>query len=223
MTQAYTGQIQIFPYTFAPRSWAWCNGQLMSISQNTALFSIVGTRFGGDGRTTFGLPAMAGRVPVGYGQGRGLSPYEIGQHGGLEGVTLLTDEMPRHSHSFNVSTRQALGREPANQLFAVGKGIGMYTGLTGAVTFSPQAAGIAGQSAAHNNMQSFVSVNYCIALEGVYPKRPTAMKATAKKATRKKAAAKKPAARTTAAKKPAAKKTATRATSKKPASKRTSS
>lgn len=218
MTQAFTSQIQIFPYTFAPRSWAWCNGQLMSIAQNTALFSLVGTRFGGDGRTTFGLPSLQGRVPVGYGQGRGLSPYEIGQQGGLAGVTLLTDEMPRHSHSFNVSTRLATQRQPQSQLFAAGDSINMYTGLTGAVTFSANAAGITGGSNPHNNMQSYLAVNYCIALEGVYPSRGTAVKA-AKKTARKKSAAKKTAAR----KKTTAKKTAKKATSKKSAAKRTSS
>lgn len=213
MSSPYQAQIQIFPYAFAPRGWAFCNGQLLSIAQNTALFSLLGTRFGGDGRTTFGLPSMQGRVPLNAGQGPGLSPYVLGEAAGVPSVTLTRQELARHGHSFNVAGQLATERQPPGQLFAVGDGIGMYTSQTGpTASFSPQAAGIVGNSAPHNNMAPFLSLNFCIALEGVYPKRPLeatweaeaeepekptraktttrAKKTTAKKTTAKKASAK---------------------------------
>jgi microcystin-dependent protein len=220
MSDPYLAQIQIFPYNFAPRSWAYCNGQLLSIGQMTALFSLLGTTFGGDGRVTFGLPNLQTRVPLGQGQGPGLSPYVIGEAAGVQSVTLTKQEIASHSHSFNVAGRRATERQPPAQLFAVGDAIGMYTSQTGpTATFSPQAAGIVGNSSPHNNMQPFLSLNYCIALEGVYPKRPieatweaeAPQEATAKKPAR----ARKPAARKPAARKPAAKKPTTSARAKK--------
>lgn len=172
MSSPYLAQIQIYPYNFAPRSWAWCNGQLMPISQMTALFSLLGTMYGGDGRTTFGLPALQGRVPIGQGQGPGLSSYDIGQMGGFRDVTLVRDEMPKHQHSFQVSRGLARERQPPGQLYARGQGIAIY-GPTGAdEALSSSAAAIAGASLPHNNMQPFLALNYCIALEGVWPPRP---------------------------------------------------
>lgn len=172
MTDPYQAQIQVFPYTFPPRGWAWCNGQLLTISQNTAMFSLLGTTYGGDGRTTFGLPSLQGRVPVGQGNGPGLSPYLLGQYAGVENVMLTTQEIPAHSHTFNVSGGLANERKPPDALFAVGDGVGMYTSQTGpTASFSAQAVKVNGNSAPHTNMMPFLGVNFCIALQGVWPPR----------------------------------------------------
>ncbi len=173
--EGYIGQILMFAGNFAPRGWAFCNGQLLSISSNSALFSILGTTYGGDGRTTFGLPDLRGRVAVAPGQGPGLSEYRLGQKGGQEGVTLTTTEMPAHSHSLNVVNSDGNTNSPANNTLA---GFGTSAPPSGNwSTSAPNAMaagtsiGGTGASAPHNNIQPFLAVQFIICTEGIYPSR----------------------------------------------------
>jgi len=172
MSDPFVAEIRIFPFNFAPRGWAFCNGQLMAISQNTALFSLLGVTYGGDGRTTFALPHLQGSVPIQPGQGPGLSNYDLGETGGSETVTLLTSEMPAHSHALQASIGLAAGRDPTNAAMARSRGANAYGPATSLVTMSPQALAVAGGSQPHNNLQPYLTLNFCIALQGIYPSRP---------------------------------------------------
>lgn len=172
MSEPYIGQIQIFGFDYAPKGWAWCDGTLLPIPQFTALFSILGTTYGGDGRSTFAVPALQGCVPLGQGEAPGLSSYVLGEAGGMTAVTLSNNEMARHSHSLNTSGGFARGATPVGQLFAIGVGESMYGPTGPTAPFSPSAVEVAGQSVPHNNLQPFLSLNFCIALDGVYPPRP---------------------------------------------------
>lgn len=168
--EPFMGQIALFPYNFAPRGWAFCHGQLLPISQNTALFSLLGTLYGGDGRTNFGLPDLRGRVPVGAGQGPGLSNYYLGQSFGSESVTLTSGQMPNHTHSIQVSSEPATTNTPVNGIPAQNRdGISNYA--TGSANSQMAAGAIssAGGSQPVNNMQPGVTLHYCIALTGIYP------------------------------------------------------
>jgi len=168
----------MFAFNFAPKGWAFCNGQLLPISQNTALFSLLGTTYGGDGKATFGLPNLQGQSCVNWGQGAGLSDYFIGETIGTENVTLLQTEMPSHNHGFTAQTVQ--GTSPTangNQLakcFSGAKTAG-FTGnyfTTNAVnTGMLQGTSIAGSGFPHNNLQPYLTVNFCIAMQGVFPPR----------------------------------------------------
>jgi microcystin-dependent protein len=172
---AYLGEIRIFPYVFAPRSWARCDGQLLSIPQNTALFSILGTYYGGNGSTNFALPDFRDRAPMCWGQGRGLSNYALGQTGGDPAVMLTSDEIAQHQHNLYVSVNNAITKQPLGQLFAVGVGVGFYGPNTGqTTTLATEALGKTGNSVPHNNMQPYLAVQFCICLEGIYPPRSTA-------------------------------------------------
>jgi microcystin-dependent protein len=170
----YLGEIRMFAGNFAPRGWAFCNGSLMPISQNTALFSILGTQFGGDGRTNFALPDLRGRVPMHKGQGPGLSERTIGEESGESAVTVQINEMPGHNHVANSVSTQT-GKDPTATVWANSGG-----GRTGksvysanpSVTMNPNAIGVAGGSQPHNNLQPYLAVNFIIALEGVFPSRP---------------------------------------------------
>lgn len=161
------GQIILVSFDWAPRGWALCNGQLMSISHNSALFSLLGTTYGGDGMNTFALPDLRGRVPVHYGQGPGLSYYNMGEAGGVEQVTLLAPNLPAHSHSAVVSSQPA-GRGTGNHLAA--------GGLTNAgpndLLLSADTIGFTGSNVPHENRQPYLGMNYIIATEGIYPSRP---------------------------------------------------
>src|SRR5271169_5775693 len=126
MANPFVAEIRIFPFNFAPKGWAFCDGQLMSISQNTALFSLLGTTYGGDGKSNFALPNMQGNAPMHPGQGPGLSLHDLGETGGSQTVTLLESEIPSHSHSMSVSGQVGLNNTPDQQLFAVGAGINLY-------------------------------------------------------------------------------------------------
>ncbi len=180
MADPFVAEIRIFPFNFAPKGWAFCNGQLLPISQNTALFSLLGTFYGGDGRSTFALPNLQGNVPLGQGQGPGLSDYVIGQQGGSPFVTLLQSEMPAHSHSFTASTGNANVVDPTNALIAKGNWSFQGSGWL-VVTYSTtapntqmdlaNAISIAGGSQPHNNMMPYLTLNFCIALQGVFPPR----------------------------------------------------
>jgi microcystin-dependent protein len=156
----------------APRGWALCDGQLLPISQNTALFSILGTTYGGDGRTTFALPDLRGRVPVHQGQGPGLSSYDLGQSAGSENVTLSTSQMPSHNHLVNVDTGDnGTTSHPNNQYLASSGGVSIYNSVTDSSTLNPGTVQAAGGSQPHSNLQPYLCIDFIIALEGIYPSR----------------------------------------------------
>jgi microcystin-dependent protein len=180
MADPFVAEIRIFPFNFAPTGWAFCNGQLMPLSQNTALFSLVGTFYGGDGKSTFALPNLQSAAPMHQGSGQGLSQRFIGEMSGSETVTLIQSEMPFHTHQLIASDSDATTADPAGQYPAKGMwDNGTAFGLMGAysdtspgnVTMAPQALSIAGGSLPHNNMQPYLALNFCIALQGVFPPR----------------------------------------------------
>jgi microcystin-dependent protein len=175
-TEPFIGEIIIGAFNFAPRNYALCNGQLLPISQNTALFSILGTNYGGNGQTTFGLPNLQGRMAIGAGQGPGLSSYQLGQAGGVPNVTLLTTQMPAHTHLIQGNGGDGTQASPVNNFFAgPGADRDLYTynaGNTGGtVNMNPSAVNISGGSQPHNNMMPYLALNYCIATAGIFPSR----------------------------------------------------
>jgi len=174
MANPFVAEIRIFPFNFAPKGWAFCDGQLLPISQNTALFSLLGTTYGGDGKSNFALPNMQGNAPMHPGQGPGLSLHDLGETGGSETVTLLESEIPSHSHPLQASGADSLTRITAGQLPATAIGLGLY-GPTpangGFVALSGNAVAPAGGDQPHNNMQPYLTLSFCIALQGVYPPR----------------------------------------------------
>ena len=139
MADPFVAEIRIFPFNFAPKGWAWCNGQLLPISQNTALFSLLGTTYGGDGKSNFALPDLQGRAPMHTGQGTGLSLRDLGEAGGSETVTLLESEMPTHTHALAASQADGLERLPSGQLLATGIAIGQYGAADALAPMNPQA------------------------------------------------------------------------------------
>jgi microcystin-dependent protein len=176
MSTPFLAEIRMFGFNFAPKGWAFCNGQLMPISQNTALFSLLGTFYGGDGRSTFGLPNLAGSSPMMQGQGQGLSLRDIGEVGGEEAVTLLQTELPQHAHTLNAFSGAADQDSPTNNTWAQSQGgrLGpnLFTATNANPTrMSPAALSISGGGLPHNNMPPYLTVNFCIALQGVYPPR----------------------------------------------------
>jgi microcystin-dependent protein len=173
MADPFVAEIRIFPFNFAPKGWAWCNGQILPISQNTALFSLLGTTYGGDGKSNFALPNMQGNAPVHAGQGSGLSLYDLGQMGGSETVTLLQSEIPVHNHNISSSGADGTTGSPAGSKVAQGVGVNMYaTTLNPATQLNPQALAPAGGSLPHNNMMPYLTLYFNIALQGVFPPRP---------------------------------------------------
>jgi microcystin-dependent protein len=186
MTEPYLGQIELYGFNFAPRGWALCAGQIIPIQQNSALFSILGTNYGGNGTSNFGLPNLQGRGAVGAGQGTGLSFYDQGQTGGSTSVTVLINELPTHTHAFNTtsvagSTTTAAGNQLGLSQYGGGGKEGKDPGWTAQI-YSPNASqaktGLAPQSISpiggtqpHNNMQPYLALNYCIATQGVFPPR----------------------------------------------------
>jgi microcystin-dependent protein len=173
MADPFVAEIRIFPFNFAPKGWAMCNGQLLPISQNTALFSLLGTTYGGDGKSTFALPDLQGSVPLHPGQGPGLGLYDLGQVGGSEFVTLLQSEIPAHSHNVVASASTANRTAPAGNSVARATGATPYIAAGGATTsLAPQALSVAGSGLPHNNLQPYLTLNFCIALQGVFPPRP---------------------------------------------------
>lgn len=181
MAEPFLSMIEAFGFNFAPRGWALCAGQTMSIAQNQALFSLLGTTFGGNGTTTFNLPDLRGRLALGFGQAPGLSPYDLGTMGGAEGHQLLTSEVPAHSHAVNaVRNGQANGTNvPASNLL-MGSGYGMeannpiediYSTAAPSAAMGAGAVGAGGGNVPHENRMPFLTINYCIALMGVFPSR----------------------------------------------------
>jgi microcystin-dependent protein len=167
----FVAEIRIFPFNFAPHGWAFCDGQLLPLSQNTALFSLLGTTYGGDGKSTFGLPDLQGRAPMFWGQGPGLSLHDIGETGGSETVSLLESEIPGHAHAAGVSAGDATDQAPAGSKLATGIAIGLYATPAGLVSLSDNVLAPAGGDQPHNNMMPYLTLNFCIALQGVYPPR----------------------------------------------------
>jgi microcystin-dependent protein len=173
MADPFVAEIRIFPFNFAPKGWAWCDGQLMPLSQNTALFSLLGTTYGGDGKSNFALPDLQGRAPMHPGQGPGLSLHDLGETGGSETVTLLESEIPAHSHAMtaqtvdaaditNVGNSAAYSRSPDGTL---------YQNASDGSSLGVEALPVAGGDLPHNNLQPYLTFYFCIALQGVYPPR----------------------------------------------------
>jgi microcystin-dependent protein len=167
MSQPFLGQIMLFAGNFAPLGWALCNGQLMSIQQNTALFSILGTTYGGNGTTTFGLPDFRGRVPLHWGQGLGLANYAIGQMAGSENTTLLQTNLPSHTHPISASTLPANGDNPNGAVLASGPSYIQPAEANTALAPS----GATGGNQPFNNIQPYLALTFVIALQGVFPSR----------------------------------------------------
>lgn len=177
MADPFVAEIRIFPFTFAPTGWAFCDGQLMPISQNTALFSLLGTTYGGDGKSTFALPDLQGNAAMHPGQGPGLSLHDLGETGGSETVTLLVSEIPAHIHGVGRALADAGNTiSPENAVWAqsaAGRGAAaLYINgaPTGQVNINSLA--VTGGGLPHNNMQPYLTLNFCIALQGVFPQRP---------------------------------------------------
>jgi microcystin-dependent protein len=168
MSEPFYGEIVLFAGNFAPRGWAFCDGQLLSIAQNTALFSLLGTTYGGNGQTTFALPDLRGRTPIGPRQGPGLSNRDLGQQVGEENVTLTVNQLPAHNHPLRGSDGAVNSTKPTSAVPAKG---GSYSTANPNVTMHPQAAGISGGSQPHDNMQPSLGLNYIICIEGIYPSR----------------------------------------------------
>lgn len=173
MSTPFVGEIRMFAGTFAPRGWALCDGQLLAVSQNDALFSLIGTIYGGDGRTTFGLPDMRGRLPIHMGTGPGLSPRIQGSKGGLESVTLSADELPTHNHEVNASSAAGNHTSPQNHFFAQ-EGAAVYHQQpfsTNVVSLGDSTVTSIGGGRPHSNLMPSLCVNFIIALFGIYPSR----------------------------------------------------
>lgn len=171
MSEPFIAEIRIFAGNYAPRSWAFCDGQLLPISQNTALFSLIGTTYGGDGRTTTALPNLQGRAPMHPGRGPGLTSRRLGQRGGAETSTLAETQMPNHSHALRGTVSRGSSGQPQGTAFNRSVGDTAYHAPTNLNGMSPSMAQNAGGGQAHNNMQPYLTLNFIIALQGLYPSR----------------------------------------------------
>jgi microcystin-dependent protein len=170
----FVAEIRIVPFNFPPKGWAFCDGQLMPISQNTALFSLLGTTYGGDGKSTFALPNLQGCSAMHPGQGQGLSQRFLGEQSGEESVTLLVSEMPTHTHTVNGLSALSTTTTPTSGT-ALGRSVNgnaYADAASGFQTFAPEALPPAGGSLPHNNLQPYLTLNYVLALQGVFPQRP---------------------------------------------------
>jgi microcystin-dependent protein len=167
----FVGQLMPVPYNFAPQGWALCNGQILSIAQNTALFSLLGTQFGGDGKSTFALPNLQGSVAIDFGQGTGLSAYDMGDTGGADSVTLTLNQMAAHNHGALAFGRAGDSASPAGSVWAKPASDTPYGASSPPGAMSAAATSAAGSGAAHENRQPYLVLNYVIALQGVYPAR----------------------------------------------------
>ncbi len=171
MSEPFVGEIRMFAGNFAPRGWALCDGQLLAVSQNDALFSLLGTIYGGDGRTTFGLPDMRGRIPIHAGSGPGLTPRNLGVKAGSENVTLTLNEIPAHTHDYNGSSQTGDQNTAANNVVAGRTGDPTYVEDAASVNMASSAVGNSGGSDSHTNLMPCICINFIIALIGIYPSR----------------------------------------------------
>jgi microcystin-dependent protein len=170
MSSPYVGEIRMFGGSFAPVGWALCQGQTIAISQNDTLFNLIGTTYGGDGQSTFDLPNLAGRVPVHQGQGPGISQqYIIGETGGVESVTLTTNQMPNHNHAFIASTHAQDKPSPAGAIYATAESATIFFAGTPDVSLNAASVQPQGGNQPHENMQPFLVVTFIISLYGIYP------------------------------------------------------
>jgi len=171
MADNFVGEIRIVGFNFAPNGWAECDGQLLPISQNTALFSLLGTMYGGDGRSNFALPNFKGRAAMGPGQGSGLTSRVVGENGGTETVALTVDQIPAHRHQFRATTAAATSTDPTGLLMAVPNQNAMYGTVGTLAPLHGSSVVPTGFSYAHNNMQPYLTMNFIIALQGIFPAR----------------------------------------------------
>jgi microcystin-dependent protein len=174
MADPFVAEIRIFPFNFAPKGWAWCNGQLLPLSQNTALFSLLGTTYGGDGKSTFALPDLQGRAPMHPGQGPGLSLHDLGETGGSETVSLLQSEIPAHTHALRADAADPADVQAPQAAVVLARSSGgnaYSTSTAGLVSMAPEALAPAGGDAPHNNLMPYLTFYFCIALQGVFPPR----------------------------------------------------
>jgi microcystin-dependent protein len=178
MSNPFVAEIRIFPFNFAPTGWAFCDGQILPLSQNTALFSLLGTTYGGDGKSNFALPNFQGSVPMHPGQGPGLSLHDLGETGGSDTVSLLESEIPAHSHGILAKTTPPPAVSPApspTAAFARSNGGTAYSTYAPATShlgaMAPETIGLQGGDQPHNNLMPYLTLNFCIALQGVYPPR----------------------------------------------------
>ncbi len=172
MADPFVAEIRMFGFNFAPTGWAQCNGQLLPLSQNTALFSLLGTTYGGNGKSNFALPDLQGSTPLHPGQGQGLSLYDLGQEGGATSVTLLNQEIPFHTHFLRGSTQPGDNPNPGGNSMARFTNLYQANTTQNLQTMAFQMLSVAGGSLPHNNVMNTLVVNFCIALQGVFPARP---------------------------------------------------
>ena len=164
------GEIRMFCGNFAPRGWAFCNGSLHAISQHPKLYQLIGTTYGGDGRTTFALPDLRGRVAIGTGSGPGLSPRTVGVRGGVENETLTTNQLPSHNHELNASDQAATTEVPTDNVLAHGRRNDLYRDTPNTLMALSAISSVGGDQP-HNNMQPYLAVSFIVALEGIVPAR----------------------------------------------------
>jgi len=170
MAQPFIGQVKMFGGNFAPRGYALCNGQLLAIAQNDALFALIGTTYGGDGQTTFALPDLRGRIPLHQGQGAGLTNRIIGESAGTETVTLITSQLPVHTHTALGQSANGNQSSPAGGVWAASS-LNEYSNAAANASMNPSAVGANSGGQPHQNVMPFLCVNFIIALEGIFPSR----------------------------------------------------
>jgi len=171
MSEPFVGEIRMFAGNFAPRGWAFCDGQLLAVSQNDALFSLLGTIYGGDGRTTYGLPDLRGRIPIHAGSGPGLSPRRLGAKAGEEKVTLTVNQLPSHTHPMQAATAAGTQSNPSGEYLAASPSIRMYRPGTPNAAMNSGSISQLGGSRSHSNLMPFLCIQFIIALFGIYPSR----------------------------------------------------
>ena len=169
MAQPYIGEIRMFGGTFAPAGWADCNGQLVAISENEALYQLIGTRYGGDGQSTFGLPNLMGRIPIHKGQGPGLQPYPIGQMAGTTEETLTTQQLPVHNHPQLASTAPGSSAQPQNEVLAQGTNVQLFRQFNPSLQLAANVVLPAGGSQPHSNLMPYLTLRFIISMFGIFP------------------------------------------------------
>ena len=171
MSEPFVGEIRMFAGNFAPRSWAFCDGQLLAVSQNDALFSLLGTIYGGDGRTTFGLPDLRGRIPIHAGSGPGLSPRNLGAEGGSEKNTLTVNQLPPHTHAIKASSAAGTQNNPGGEFLGASPNVRLFRSGTPNSALNATSISNVGGNQSHSNLMPFLCIHFIIALFGIYPSR----------------------------------------------------